>query len=153
MSDSGSDTLTGRGVTVTIKYSKGYESPWIVFRGTPSEVIEDLGATFGIDTEGLTLSEVVHNATAQAHRMNNLGDRLGAVSVSAGASTGSDPWASVDDPEPEKPAADPNAVHYAGIEAAQNRQELQTYWAKNQAAFANPELMAAYKARGKALAA
>ena len=44
-----------RGVTVTVKYSKDYDAPWVVFHGSVDEVKEDMGIWFGQEEAAKTL--------------------------------------------------------------------------------------------------
>ncbi|MEU9126566.1 hypothetical protein AB0D08_00360 [Kitasatospora sp. NPDC048540] len=161
-----------RGITVTIKYGKGYEETWAVFKGSANEVREDIAAYFGFPPEameGLTLSEVVVNATSLAHGKGNIAAMLGAtiipVSQSAvpAAPTG-DPWAAAAQSAPasnwapkasgpEPAAEDPNAWILGEIEKQPDRDSLKRLWAENQSFFADPAVMAAWKSKGKALAA
>ncbi len=63
------DTVTrAEGVSITIKTGKGYEDTWLGFTGTVSSVQMDIIEAFGLaDQEGLTLYEIVANATQVAH--------------------------------------------------------------------------------------
>jgi hypothetical protein len=154
-----------QGIGITIKYGKGYESTWATFTGLAHEVREQIVAYFGFNPEAvkdLTLSELVVNATSVAHGKGNMAAVLGAVAIPASQegvestppasseSAGGDPWAGVDDTTsaPAEPAANPL---YAQIEAATSVDQLKELWAENQAAFADTELMAAWKTKGKSL--
>ena len=44
-----------RGVTVTVKYGAGFETPWTVFHGSVDEVKEDMGIWFGQEEAAKTL--------------------------------------------------------------------------------------------------
>lgn len=161
--DSAWNDQAGRGVTVTIKYGKGYEETWAVFRGTVSQVREDIISYFGVDgasVASLTLSELVVNVTNLAHGKGNAAALLGGVvlgSVPSGdtaaaeaaalGTPASDPWASVEsNTVTEHPLL-------ARIKAATNVEELKLLWADNQAAFSDENVMAAWKQRGQALQA
>jgi len=157
------DEARGRGVSVTIKYGKGYEESWANFTGLLPEVREDICTYFGVDGESvteLTLSELVVNVTALAHGKATASSVLGAVAIpessspapaatvaqSSGDQTeGHDPWTQAGT-EPEGP----NPL-LAQIEACTDVEALKRVWAENQAAFADTELMAVWKAKGKAL--
>ena len=69
-------------IVVTIKYGKGYEESWAVFRGsTTSEVRGNILDYFGQDSnafEGMSLHEVVLKATAVAHGTQTFVSELGA---------------------------------------------------------------------------
>lgn len=162
---SSSEEIAGRGVGVTIKYGKGYEETWATFRGLSREVRDDIIEFFGIDSAsvtGLTLSDVVLNATNIAHAKGNLGAKLGATSIPKGDAVnkpagqpdeaqGMSAWES-GTAEAAAEQANPNAELYKALEAATTVDDVKQLWAKNQATFAaDAELTAAYKARGKAL--
>ncbi|MDH6462037.1 hypothetical protein M2302_002212 [Micromonospora sp. A200] len=150
----------GRGITVTIKYGKGYEETWAVFNGLPAEVRHDLMEYFGLDEDevaGLTLSEVVVNATNLAHGKGNVAGILGGTVIpspqqaraNATRTTG-DVWAeaAASTAPPAEPEENPVLKL---IEGATDVPTLQRIWAENQAAFADSAVMDAWKARGKAL--
>lgn len=149
-----------RELTVTIKYGKGYEETWAVFKGMVTEVREDIIAYFGIDSAsvaGQTLSELVVNATSIAHGKGNVAATLGAVAIPASdqgnqdsaPAQGQDVWAQAEAAAQQQPPA-VNPL-FAQIEACGDVGALQRLWAENQAAFADAEVMAAWKAKGKAL--
>lgn len=153
----------GRGITVTIKYGKGYEETWVVFRGSVDEVRDDLTDFFGlqrVNASNLTLSELVVNATSVAHGLGNLAAGLGATVTESHAAEpaapaapetpapASDAWTQAAATTPEPPAA-PSLLD--NISRAPDVPALQRLWAENQAAFADPAVMDAWKARGRAL--
>lgn len=145
----------GREVTCTIKFGKGYEDTWLVFRGRPSEIRDDLISSFGLDAEeceDLTLAEVALNATNQAHGMGNVGATLGGKAVSGrpakAKATSSPPWQQAKD-EAAKPAENPL---FKAIDECTSVDALTKLWASNQAAFsADAELMGKYKEKGRSL--
>jgi hypothetical protein len=153
--------------TVTIKYGKSYDDTWAVFRGTAAEIRTDVMDYFGMDPEtqkGLSLSSIVVNATQIAHGKALIATALGATVVeeiaNEPAKPTSDPWAtaastptqSVSVAETTK-ADDPNAYILGEIEKQATVDGLKKLWAANQAFFADASVMAAWKARGKALQA
>ncbi|USH44952.1 hypothetical protein SEA_GREENWEASEL_34 [Streptomyces phage GreenWeasel] len=158
-----------RGITVTIKYGKGYDDSWAVFKGTPGEVREDVLDYFGIDRDsatGLTLSEVVVNATQIAHGKGLIAAKLGATVIAEEpappAKPQGDPWAAIGTSQPvtvadQAPASSPdqdkNAWVLGEIAKKTTRAELKKFWAENQSFFADPSVMDAYKAKGKSLPA
>ncbi|WP_327292427.1 hypothetical protein [Streptomyces sp. NBC_01198] len=164
-----SETTRDRGLSVTIKYGKGYEETWAVFQGSPADVREDIIAYFGFERDsvaGLTLNSLVVNATQAAHGNGLIAAQLGGVVVSEepSASTAKqegDPWAQaagakpagITPTAPQQPAADPNAWILAEIAKQTNVADLKKLWAENQAMFADATVMAAWKAKGKALSA
>lgn len=150
-------------LTVTVKYGKGYEETWAVFKGQNDEVRENIINYFGLDRASvadLTLSDLVVNVTSLAHGKGNVGAILGGVVIDPKkadeaqqpSGTSSDPWAGVEsgDATPEQTGPHPLL---AQIEACTTRDELKRLWAENQEAFADADLMAAWKAKGKSLTA
>jgi hypothetical protein len=156
-------------LSVTIKYDKGHDATWAVFRGTTTEIRADILDFFGMDPAtqvGLSLSSVVTNATQIAHGKGLIATALGATVVeetsepakptddpwAAAANVQSGPWpgsASVAEPKKE----DPNAYILGEIEKKTSVQELKKLWAENQSFFSDAAVMAAWKAKGKALSA
>ncbi|MGW7434738.1 hypothetical protein [Streptomyces sp. NPDC054849] len=155
---------SSRSITVTIKYGKSYDDSWAVFKGRPGEVREDVIDFFGMERDsltGLTLSDVVTNATNIAHGKGLIATQLGATVISEEpsppAKPAGDPWASVGGSQqaatPAAPEQDKNAWILGEIEKQTSRAELKKVWAANQSFFADPAVMDAYKAKGKALPA
>ncbi|MFD7259304.1 hypothetical protein [Streptomyces sp. NPDC059874] len=155
---------------VTIKYGKGYDDSWVVFEGATQEIRADVLDYFGMDPEsqrGLSLSSIVVNATNLAHGKGLIATRLGATVVeetnTAPATPTNDPWAVAASTQPasrassasvaDSKAEDPNAYILGEIEKKTTVQELKKLWAENQSFFADPAVMAAWKAKGKALQA
>lgn len=150
-----------RGITVTIKYGKSYEDTWAVFNGPLEGVREDLIAYFGVDrvsVENQTLSELVVNVTSLAHGKGNAAALLGGVAI--GTDTTSIPTPAPRSDEAQQPSGtqeepqgeDLAKALLAKVEAATDVAALKRLWAENQAVFAAaPDLMAAWKAKGKAL--
>ena len=71
-------------LSVTIKYDRGHDSTWAVFRGTPGEIRQDITEYFGLEREsvaGLTLNQLVQNVTQVAHSGATAGAQLGAVAL------------------------------------------------------------------------
>jgi hypothetical protein len=158
--------------SVTIKYGKGYDESWAVFRGTIWEIRANLVAYFGINVDyasGLTLNELVVAATHVAHGTGNVAAILGGtptpISVTeslTGEPTGDAAWAKIG----EQPAdgklpyggsqaepVDPNVELIQQLEAAASVDDLKKLWAEHQAAFSDKAVKAAYSKRGKALKA
>ncbi len=138
------------GLTVTIKYGKGYDDSWVVFRGDRESVRQDIIAYFGMDDASvatLTLSELVVNATQVAHGKGALASQLGATVINSTVATQGKP---VEEAKPEPVKNEANPV-LALIEAATDVDALKRLWATNKAAFNDPAAMAAWKAKGQAL--
>ncbi|MEU7400100.1 hypothetical protein [Streptomyces sp. NPDC044948] len=156
-----------RSITVTIKYGKSYEDTWAVFKGSAGEVRQDILEYFGIESDsvtGLTLSDIVTNATQIAHGKGLIATQLGATVVAqepaeAPAKPQGDPWASVGTSQPvtvadQAPAQqDANSWILGEIAKQTNRADLKKLWANNQSFFSDPSVMDAYKAKGKSLPA
>ncbi|MFE2104294.1 hypothetical protein ACFXAF_00210 [Kitasatospora sp. NPDC059463] len=133
---------------MTIKYGKGFEDSWAVFRGSPEQVEKDITTYFGFDREsvtGLALSELVVEATRTAQSTTMLVRGLDARIVPQPAPAKSVPAG----PAPANPAGGLLEL----IERCPNVEALKELWATNQAAFADPAVMDAWKARGRSLKA
>ncbi|MGW8953516.1 hypothetical protein [Streptomyces sp. NPDC055709] len=156
-------------MSVTIKYDKGHDATWAVFKGTAGEIRADVMEFFGMDPAtqaGLSLSSIVTNATQIAHGKGLIATALGATVIeettseapakpqgdpwAAAASTQSGPWpgsASVAEPK----SSDPNAYILGEIEKQTTVDGLKKLWAANQSFFSDASVMAAWKAKGKSL--
>lgn len=150
---------------VTIKFGKGYEDPWLTFRGSVEQIRAEVLAAFGMeDNPELSLAAVVVNATREAHAMYGVASGLGGRVISQSGGTRRGGWSkaaaktesvaggqearNTSPQEPEKPAVSPLL---AEIEACEDTTQLKRLWAQRQEAFKDPEIMAAWKAKGKAL--
>lgn len=157
-----------RELTVTIKYGKGYEETWAVFKGNPDEVREDIISYFGLMRDSvteLTLSELVVEVTSLAHGKGNIARFLGGTIIppseqsappQTSTASNEDPWAAASSAAPApaaQPAEDPNAYILGEIEKQTDVASLKRLWAENQSFFSDPSVMAAWKAKGKALSA
>lgn len=156
--------MSERSTTVTIKYGKNYDDTWAVFKGAPIEVRQDIVDYYGLAPEReWTLNDVVLAATQAAHGLGAIVNGFGGatrsedgtvqtavVPIAESSSGSSDVWdqASSTPAEPAAPAVNPLLAQIAGVA---NVADLKRMWAENQAEFADPEIMAAWKARGKAL--
>lgn len=163
-----------RETTVTIKYGKGYEESWAVFKGSPVEVREDIIDYFGLPRESvagaMTLHQLVTTVTQIAHGTNTAAASLGAVSIaapsttttaapaqSAPAASNEDPWDlaarqadKMDSARGGSPTENPMLQRIADCKTTDDLRKL---WATNQAAFSDSGVMDAWKARGRALKA
>ncbi|MEU9795081.1 hypothetical protein AB0E27_31600 [Streptomyces sparsogenes] len=161
---------------VTIKYGKGYDDSWVVFEGSTPEIRAAIIEYFGMDPEtqrGLSLSSIVVNATSIAHGKGLIATSLGATVVEEAPATEpakptEDPWAAAASQQSgpqsgsasvagqsaaEEKADDTTAWALGEIETKASVQELKKFWAENQGLFSDAKIMAAWKARGKALQA
>ena len=155
------DNSRGRGASTTIKNGKGYEESWHNFTGEPYDVREDIISYFGLDREsvaGLSAFEVTLVAERIAHGAKNVSRVLGGTPVPPAQQTdpaapAGDVWAQADQASttPAEPEG-PNPL-LAQIEDVADEPALLRLWAENQAAFADAEVMAAWKAKGKSLKA
>ncbi|NWF28265.1 hypothetical protein HW130_18655 [Streptomyces sp. PKU-EA00015] len=144
-------------IGVTIKYGKGYEDTWAVFRGSVRQVRDLICDYFGFeckDVTTLSLSDLVVNATNLAHGKGNIASILDAQIISDPAlakSAADDPWAAASAAQPESKNDNASAWILGEIQKQTTIADLQKLWAANQAMFADPSVMASYKARGRAL--
>ncbi|MFE0104118.1 hypothetical protein [Streptomyces sp. NPDC059009] len=150
--------MSDHGITITIKYGKGYEDTWAVFKGTPEDIRSWITLHFGFKpemVEYLTLSELVVEATNIAHGNGNLAAYLGATRIGVQQpeeQRTDDPWSQAE-AAPATAQDSGSAWALAEIKKQASIGDLQKFWAGNQTFFADPEVMAAYKARGRELQA
>lgn len=164
-----SESTSARPVSVTFKYGKGYEEPWVVFQGTAAEVRAEIASFFGVTEEvhkDFTLSELVVFANNVAHGKGAAAAILGATPVPS-SMTGQSAFDIVDaeaggqQKAGDEPARQAQSEQDAEVGAllgkiaeATSRDALKDIWARNRALFdAKPELTEAYKAKGKSLPA
>ncbi|MEU5433805.1 hypothetical protein AB0G73_10550 [Streptomyces sp. NPDC020719] len=152
-------TTEGRGISVTIKWGKGYEDTWAVFRGDPEGIRSQIVEFFGFMCESvteLTLSELVVEATSIAHGTGNIARYLGGTIVPQSElhePQAGDPWAAATAPEPQATKESASGWILGEIENASSIEALQRLWAANQSAFESEQVMDAWKARGRVLKA
>jgi hypothetical protein len=153
------------GVTIKVPESKKYagDNPWFVFEGTNADDIKaKIGATFGMDTEGLTLSDVVINAQRLATGLGAVAHGLGGSVLASGRADssqaaggapvgGGDVWSQVNGAANGQPAQEVVDPILDAIEKATSVDELKQLWAENQAAFNDAKYMDPWKAKGKSL--
>lgn len=143
-------------LTITIKYGKGYDESWAVFRGTQDSIRDQLCTYFNMnDNPELCLHEIVLIATKTAHAgsaVSSIGTPIPASQLgkSSDGPKGDDAWS-----EAEKKASEPGPNPLLSqVAATETVQALQRVWAENKSEFdSNPELMAAYKTHGQKLQA
>jgi hypothetical protein len=143
-------------IGVTIKYGKGYEDTWAVFRGSVEQVRKLICDYFGFECKvetSLSLSDLVVNATNLAHGKGNVASILDArvITETPAQTPENDPWAAASAPQVEQNTSNASAWILGEIEKAASLEALKKLWAANQAMFDDPAVMAAYKARGRAL--
>lgn len=163
------DGYEGSTVSVTIKVpeSKKYagDNPWTVFKsGSPEALKKMIAEAYGLEHEGLLLSDVTINAQRAASGLGAVAHGLGGQVLSQGPGNASesaseapsestdDVWSQVSqerEKAEEEPKKDPILV---AIEQSKTVDELKQLWAENQTKFNdNAEYMAAWKAKGKSL--
>lgn len=146
-----SDESRARGVTATVKYSKDYDAPWVVFHGSVSEIKEDMGVWFGQEEAAKELDG--HDLLTGLY---NAFKSQGGGSARRGNSRGSE-----DVVEPAKPVsaelveARPVAVTDEGlvekIKAAKSVDEITALWKAQPKAFEDAKVQKAAKERNAEL--
>lgn len=152
-------------VSVTLKGGKGYEVPWLVFKGTVAETRKALIEAFGWDAnvEG-TLSQLASSASAEFQRTIEREGKVGPVTYKGtepAAPEGEnkdtkpadvgDSWAGANPAKEEEPAEDPLI---AAIKSAGSLETIQRLYVKHKADFdSRDDLKEAVIARRKELGA
>jgi len=141
-------------VSVTLKHNGKYEDPWVVFHGSPARIREQIIEFFDMGTEvsdDASVANVVYEANKIASREYNAAQQLGGVVISTNKpGAKSQPKAQGE----TKPAAtDDKSEFIAGkIASAPDMDSLTDVWGDYATEIkADENLMAAFKARGKAL--
>lgn len=152
---------------------------WLVFHGSPAKIREQICEVFQIEAGDRPLYDLINEATdifkSSATVSSGLGGRVldsgKGSSLPQGSSfgggdrandTGGDVWAQAaakqGQQQQQQPAAEQQKSEedvdpiLAALENCKSVAEVQQVWAENQSAFnSNPDYMAAYKAKGKAL--
>ena len=175
MSDTFADPHADRSTSLTIKYGKDYDDPWVVFRGSPAAIREQALEYFGVtpderqaqlDPHSLVI-ELVYLAQSSYH----VATQAGGQTIPPKTDQSADPAeessseaAEIPEPSPsaggdvwEQAAAarkKPEPTLIERIEACETTVELQDLFVANQEALASgTEAREAWKARGKALPA
>lgn len=76
--------MTDEAVTVTLKFDKGYEAPWLVLKGQPSEVEANLANLIGVNVGELSLIDLISKASKIAQSHYAISDQLGGEVVVTG---------------------------------------------------------------------
>lgn len=148
-------------IGITVKYGKGYEETWAGFKGEASEVRADLLAYFGLDAEehaGLTLNELVVNCTTMAHSTTFAVKTLGGTVVAPPSNPAQPPndeaqadaWSQAESGSTDSPGPVVNPL-VAQIEGAADVDALKLLYATHKEIATDAELLARWKAKGKAL--
>lgn len=132
--------------------------PWLTFEGTsPASIKASLIETFGLAAEDkdLDLYSVVMNAQTIATKQGKVQGALGGTVLPNGGKSASTDGASATEAPAETAPAEPEANPLlAEIEACTDRAALVRLYGTAKATFdADPDLLAAWKAKGKALPA
>lgn len=142
--------------SVTLKGHKDYSATWVSLSdktagGLRRRIIAFFGWTDAESAE-LPLSQLVFNATQEMHALHAVGSTFSGARATSGGSAARDrAFASTSG---EQAAPDPKAVLLAQIEEQESADALRRLYGENKAAFdADPDLLAAYKARGRSLTA
>ena len=143
---------SGPGRVITIKFGKGYEAPWAVYRGNADELRRFLIEDFGIEGgEDMTLGQLTVQASSVANGLSAVKGELGGNVIPMNRAAKASPQeAAAPKPEPES-EEDNNAPLIALLEGASDVATLKRLWAENRSAFTDPKVAAAYKARGAQL--
>lgn len=151
--------MSEQGVTVTIKYGKGYEEPWVVFKGSVHEVFANVSDYFDIQTdEEWTLNELVLEANRIAHGGANVVREFGAkpAAVEKTSPSGN---AEADTSVEAESASDSEALGpveslVQKMKEAGSVDDLRTLWLENKALYeAHKSVQEAYSSRGRELTA
>lgn len=139
------------GVSVSIKGNGGKDDTWEVFHGTPENVKNLMADYYGLEVSAdMTAMEVRLMAEAAARGTGALSRGLGARVATTAPQPASE--------APGAPAAAAAAEDFTwlleAIDASATEDALHQLWAENRKLFdANPSLLDAWKARGRALVA
>ena len=142
----------GDAFTVTLKYGKGFEDPWLVIRGGTAEdtkrrVIDAVGLE---GAEDLTLAEVIVNAKSVVQGASAVATQLGGTAIPS-RSSGPAEQAPAAAPEPE-PAKSEGPTLIEQIDKLGSKREGQQFYLANRSAIdADPTAKAAITEKMKTL--
>lgn len=146
-------------ISVTLKQD-GKDGTWIVFHGSAAEIRSQVIEAFDMEgQDDAPLYDLVNEATRMFKAAGNVTSRLGGRVVSnksnsESASSEGSAWDRAGNgAEAPAPEVDPDVVRLtAAIEDAADVAALKELFARNKAVFdANPDLVVAWKAKGKSL--
>lgn len=143
------DPFGGGSITATVKAGKGYEVPWLVFKGaTVAEVQGQIEQATGLSGEGITLASLVRNASDHFQTVNEVATVLSATVIPETPTESASSAAPAAEQEPEAP----EAQFASAIASVENLAALGDLYLKNKDAFDGDEkLMAALQARSAQL--
>lgn len=142
-------------ISVTFKHD-GKDGTWLVVHGSTAEVKRQIVETFDIDPEGVSLADLIVEATRLFKATGNVSSQLGGRVIPKGDTApkggGGNAWAEAANSPAEDPV-DINVVRLQkAIEAVTDVAALKELFARDKAHFdANPDLLAEWKAKGKSL--
>ena len=139
--------MTEEAVTVTLKFDKGYEAPWLVLKGQPSEVEANLANLIGVNVGELSLIDLIGKASKIAQSHYAISDQLGGEVVVSKKKADSKPKAE-SKPEAETDDANNEDDVTVAIAEAASSDELRAVLKKyNKRIKASAKYKEAYKSR------
>ena len=130
--------------TVTIKYTGGYDSPWLVLAGSPADIRAQMIEAFGWDASTLTelsLSEMIVRASTEANALftgvSGLGGTIEKGQPAAAKRTPANKPAAAKPASSEAPTGD-EAVAIV-LKSANTLDDLKKVWTRNSAAITASE--------------
>ena len=123
-------------LSATLKYGKGYEDSWLVIRAdNAADLKKAIEEATGLSGEGLSVVDLIHNASSHVHQVSKMGTALGATVIAEKteepAAPAQEQAAAPAAPAPEAPA--PSLEDQ--IASAKSASELSDLFLKNKAAF------------------
>lgn len=148
-------------ISVTFKHD-GKDGTWLVVHGNAAEVREQIIEVFQMEAEAdAPLYDLINEATSLYKAAGNARSSLGGRVIPPSQQQSEKPqgngsaWERVGSgaSAPAEPEVDPNVARIeAAIEEATDVTSLKELYARNKVHFdTNPDLLAAYKAKGKSL--
>ena len=142
-------------ITATIKSGKGYDEPWLVFRGPDAaSVKKQIEDATGLSGEGISLMELTWNANYSFGKISTVATGLDGVVIPENSPPAAQNAAAAPEPTesenvaPVAPAPSPEPDLKATVAGLTSKKELTDVYLKNKAAFDGDEaLMAALQAR------
>lgn len=144
---------TGGEITATIKAGKGYDEPWLVFRGPNAAAVKvQIEEATGLSGEGISLAALTWNANRHFSMINDVAFALDATVIPEDGATAAQNQPAAPEPTPAANVA-PAAVaaqpdHVASIADMKKKAEMTAYYLANKKAFdGDKDLMAALQQR------
>lgn len=135
-------------LSATLKFGKGHEDSWIVVRAdTAAELKKAIEEATGLSGEGMSVVDLVHNASMHVHQVAKMGTVLGGTVLESETPT-EEP--AKEEPKAEAPAATKGPTLEEQIASAKSGGELSDLFLKNKATFqADSALMEKLQERSK----